>query len=224
MKKIFNTLLLFFVFVICIRDISFALYENVNKTKNKYTSSNVFINGDSNFRLVKENYSFSNQSNGPSFFEYDKEGRLVEKIFKRSDGLKTVTSYEYNGNGVLLRSVRDYGKGKKDVFTYLYNKKRKLTKRYMKRSNGQKGSEIYKYNDKDELTEAEWINFDSWISGVIKFESNKDGDPQRGSFKGERFNADIFFSYDTDKNLTKIHWNFSTGKTQTYKFKYHKIK
>ncbi len=218
MKKYLIFKILFFI-------ITFVLLANDNiNTKNRFTSSNVFINADSHFRLVKENYSFSNQSNGPSFFEYDKEGKLQKKIFKRSDGLKTITFYEYNEDCVLLRSVRDYGKGKKDVFTYLYNKNRKLIKRLMIRSNGQKGSEIYKYNKKGELIKAEWINFDSWITGILKFKSNKDGNPAKGSFKGKRFNADIIFTYDTDKNLIKIHWDFSMGKTQTYNFEYQKIK
>ncbi len=187
-----------------------------------YTSSNVFINGDGDYLLVSEQYSFSNQGGGPSYFKYDPDGALTEKIFERSDGIRTVTRYFYDKRGILLESIRDFGNGKKDLFSYIYNDQRKLVKRVMKRSNGQRGSESYLYGPKGELAEARWINFDGWISGTIRFQHNNKHQITKGQFRGKRFNAEIDFSYDSNGNLHRIHWQFSFGQSQTYVFKYRK--
>ena len=66
-------------------------------------------------------------------------------------------------------------------------------------------------------------NFDSWLTGAITFEYNKNGNLSRGHFKGEKVDAEIFIENDDFGNISKIHWVFSFGKTQTYTFQYGKI-
>jgi len=59
--------------------------------------------------------------------------------------------------------------------------------------------------------------------GKITFEYDSENKLKSGFFKGENnFDADLSFEVDKNENLTKIHWDFSFGKTQTYEFKYNK--
>jgi hypothetical protein len=188
-----------------------------------YTSSNVFINKTSKFRLEKEDYDFNNSNGGPSYFEYDKTGKLIKKIFERLDGLKTETTFEYDEKGILNKSYRKYSNGQEAIFTYEFNGNRKLTRRKFEHSDGSSGSEEYEFDGKFNLTKAVYKNFDSWLTGTITFEHDKNGNLSKGHFKGEKFDAEIFFKNDKFGNIGKIHWVFSFGKTQTYTFHFEKI-
>ncbi|MBN1819898.1 MAG: hypothetical protein JXR31_07675 [Prolixibacteraceae bacterium] len=187
-----------------------------------FTSSNVFISENNRFRLAKENYSYNGKTGGPSYFTYDASGALKEKVFVRSDSLKTTTSFEYDDNGILKKSYRNYSDGKTGVFTYEFNKDRKLVSRLFKRSDGIEGTEKYIYSSTGQLIRADWENFDNWLTGTITFEFNRSGLLGKGYFKGEKFDAELTFFYDDNGNLSKIHWNFSFGESQTYWFEYYK--
>jgi len=96
-----------------------------------------------------------------------------------------------------------------------------LTKRFFSRTDGVTGNESYEYDENSKLIEASWQNFDSWLTGVIKFTYDEDGYLSEGYFKGTTgFDASINFEHDDDGNLTKINWDFSFGESQTYVFKY----
>ena len=188
------------------------------------TSSNVFIEENSRFRLIKENYDFNNETGGPSHYSYDKDGCLTEKIFIRSDSLRTVTTYNYNDDGSLQSSSRKYNDGRQGVFTYEWTRLRKLKSRTLSIDNQLISIEKYFYTDTGQLTQAEWNNFDSWLNGNITFDYSQNGQISKGHFIGKNnFNAEIIFSYDQDSNLSQIQWIFSTGKTQTYWFEYEKL-
>ena len=189
-----------------------------------YTSSNVFILNNNNYRLIKENYDYSNENGGPSYYKYNDKGKLLNKLFKRSDNFTTKTTYLYDCNGRLTKSYRKYSNGLSAIFTYEFTKKRKLLKRTFKRSDGKFGSEYYEYDENSRLTKAVYNNFDSWLTGTITFEYNKNNSLQTGYFKSDKgYYANIIFDYDEMKNLVKIHWDFSFSKTQTYTFEYEKI-
>jgi hypothetical protein len=71
----------------------------------------------------------------------------------------------------------------------------------------------------------EYEDFDSWLTGTIKFKHDKNGLINRGSFESkEGYTADISFDHDVHGNITRIHWDFSFGKTQTYSFEYKRIR
>ena len=191
---------------------------------NLYTSSNVFIPENTRFRLIKENYDFNNESGGPSYFTYDEQGKLTEKIFVRSDSLKTVTGYDYNDEGLLTQSGRKYNDGKNGIFKYKWSDLRKLKKREFFIDDKKIGDEEYFYSPTGQLKSANWDNFDTWLSGTLTFEYSAVGQISLGHFKGKNgFYAELEFNYDNDGNLSKIHWIFSFGKTQTYWFEYEKI-
>jgi hypothetical protein len=188
-----------------------------------YTSSNAFHNRMTNFKVVKENYDYSNEIGGSSHYFYDKNEKLIKKVFERTDGFKTETSYEFDEQGILKNSLRKYSNGLSAQFTYEYNGNRLLTKRFFEKSDGSKGSEIYDYNGKWQLTKAVYKNFDSWLTGTISFIYDSNGLLKTGFFNGDKFNADIAFSSDEFGNVIKVHWDLSIGKTQTYTFEYEKI-
>jgi len=188
-----------------------------------YTSSNVFIPENSRFRLSSEKYSYNEETGGPSYFTYNKSGKLIKKTFVRSDSLKTETLYEYNPDGILTSSKRNYNNGETAEFTYKHNSKRQLTQRICKHSTGKTAKENYFYSEDGILKIAEWKNFDFWLTGTITFKQAKNGPIISGTFKGEKFDADLDFNYDDFGNLSKIVWNFSFGKTQTYEFKYTEV-
>jgi hypothetical protein len=185
-----------------------------------YTISNVFIKENNRFQLAEENYSYNGETGGPSFFTYDNNGKLIQKTFVRSDSLKTITTYEYDKKGILQKSVRKYNNGSTTTFGYEYNKNRQLIRRNFNHSNGTKGSEHYFYSPDGTLQKAILQNFDNWLTGEIAFVSTKSGKLQKGTFKGEKFDAELNFEYDGFGNLIAITWNFSFGKSQIYQFCY----
>ena len=138
--------------------------------------------------------------------------------------MKTVTTYEYDEKGLLMKSFRNYSDGRKAEFSYHYNENKQLIRRLFFASNGFEGSEAYKYNENGALKSAKWDKFDTWLTGTITFEYDSNNRLKSGSFKGENnFDADLSIEVDKKGNLTKIHWNFSFGKTQTYWFKYKRL-
>ena len=200
-------------------------YEKVDNTLNTcFTSSNVFMTNTHTYRIVKENYDYSNKVGGPSFYEYEKSGKLKKKIFKRSEGLETVTTYEYDQNGILKKSHRTYSNGLTATFNYEFNGNRRLVGRSFVRSDGLTGSEQYEYDEKMNLTKACYNNMDSWLTGTITFEYDKKGKLSKGFYKDKNeMDAKLTFQYDINGNIVKIHWDFSKDMTQTYTFEYDKI-
>ena len=188
-----------------------------------YTSSNVFITNTYSYRLTKEDYNYSNQARGPSYYTYDNEGKLIEKVFERSDGFMTKTTFEYNDDGILTKSFRNYSNGLQATFSYEFNGNRRLTKRIYNRSDGISGAEYYEYNNKMQLSRAEYENFDNWLTGTITFSYESNGRLSSGYFQGKDFNSNISFQYDQIDNIIEIHWDLSFGGFQTYTFEYQEI-
>lgn len=185
-----------------------------------YTSANVFITPEDSFAVVAENYDYSGKSGGPSYYGYEPGGKLVAKRFVRSDGLTTNTAFLYDADRRLSRSYRIYADGRHGVFSYEFNDAGKLNKRTLKVSDGSTGSEAYEYDQDGRLVKADYKNFDSWLSGTIRFEY-VDGRLSKGVFKGENgSDAAISFGYDDMNHLRSIHWEFSFRGTQTYTFEY----
>ncbi len=190
----------------------------------QYTSSNVFIRNNCNYRLSGENYIYSDGSGGPSKFEYDDTGKLIFKRYDHSNGLYTKTTFLYDLNGYLTKSYRLYSSGLSGVFSYEFNENGKLLKRIFRRSDGKGGEETYNYDESGKLTGCVWKNFDSWLTGTLAITYDKNGLMEKAFFKGENnFDADITFDVDDNANLTKIHWDFSFGDSQTYNFEYEEI-
>lgn len=199
-------------------------YANLNESLS-FASSNVFINNTTEFRVTREEYDFSSETGGPSFYEYGKDGRLVKKVFERSDTFRTETTYEYTGNGILKHSFRSYSNELTAEFSYSFDGNRRLTNRSFTRSDGISGSEKYIYNEKGWLVTGLYKNFDSWLTGSIQFKHDENGLISEGYFQSkDGYEANISFSHDIYGNVTRIHWEFSFGKTQTYYFKYEKVR
>ncbi|MFC2124014.1 hypothetical protein ACFLU5_04310 [Bacteroidota bacterium] len=189
-----------------------------------YSSSNVFIRHNCDFRLIGEDYMFDQETGGPSFYEYNSLGRLIKKEFNRSDGFKTITTYDYNDTGRLQKSNRMYSDGKTGEFSYQYNENGQLVQRLFERSDGIKGSERYKYDKNGKLVMGCYDNFDSWLNGSLTFECDRYGNLSHGFFIGQDgFDADIDFQCDSYGNVIRIHWDFSFDKSQTYIFNYKKL-
>ena len=192
--------------------------------QNTYTSSNAFITNIEKYLVSKENYVYSGEKGGPSHFEYDEKGKLIKKIFKRSDGLRTETTFKYDQEGNLYESLRKLPNGAITAFRYIFNEKRRLIYRFYHDGEKEIGSEKYYYNETGSLLQADYDNFDSWLSGTITFDLDDSGNLSKGHFKGKgKFDAEILFINDANGNIVKIHWEFSFGKTQTYTFEYEKM-
>ncbi|MFH2000966.1 MAG: hypothetical protein ABIK28_14890 [Planctomycetota bacterium] len=185
-----------------------------------FSSSNVFITQSDRYRVSHESYDFNNESGGPSLYYYGDDGKLEKKVYK-TDDFETHTTFEYNDTGLLTRSFRNYSNDLKGEFSYTFNPDRRLKERRFKRSDGVTGKELYEYDDKGRLARAIYENFDTWLTGTIAFEYDGDGYLSRGHFKGkDSFDAELTFAHDEHGNTTRIHWEFSFGKTQTYRFEY----
>jgi hypothetical protein len=183
----------------------------------------VFITNTKNFRIKNETYNFNNKTGGPSIYQYVEDGKLTNKIFKVDGEIKTETTYKYDRTGILTQSTRLYANGDSTHFKYRYNRNRQLSERKYYRGEKIIGSELYNYK-KGVLVTGIYHNFDSWLTGTIHFKHDNNGKIITGIFKGKNnFDANIIFEYDNDLNITKIHWEFSFGKTQTYTFQYEKL-
>jgi hypothetical protein len=198
-------------------------YENIiEKTPRFYSYSSPLLNATKEFLVKEENYNWNNEMGGPSFYEYQGT-KLVRKVY-RYDSLETITTYEYDENGLLMKSFRNYSDGRRAEFSYHYNENNQLVRKLFFANNGFFGSEFYEYNEDGTLKLATWDKFDTWLSGTITFRYDEQNRLKTGLFKGENnFDADLSFVLDKNGNLTKIHWDFDFGKTQTYKFKYSKL-
>jgi len=187
-----------------------------------YTYSSPLLKETDKFLVTSENYSWNNESSGPSYYYYE-GNKLIKKIYKL-DSLETVTTYEYDNDGLLMKSFRNYADGRKAEFSYHYDENRRLIRRLFFLSNVLEGSESYIYNEKGQLEFARWNKFDTWLSGTISFKYNDNNLLQSAEFKGkDKFDANIQFENNKDGNLIKIHWDFSFGKSQTYWFEYKKL-
>jgi hypothetical protein len=199
------------------------IYEYIDKPEKVNCSPNPYVINRGFYQVEEEFYEYTDGGSGPSKYEYT-DGRLVKKTFVRSDGLTTETSYQYDDNGNLLSSLRKYSDGKTADFTYTFDKNDRMTKRSFTRADGLTGEEIYTYDQEGRLAMAVYKKMDAWLSGTIAFSHDEQGLPIKGYFKGEDgFDADIYFYYDDYKNLVKILWDFSFGKSQVYTFKYRNI-
>ncbi len=198
-------------------------YRYETELNTTYPSSNVFITNTDKFKIVSEDYNFNNESGGPSLYYYAENGMLEKKIFKVDNQVKTATTYFYDDKGLLTHSIRKLFDGKENTFIYTYNKKKQLTDRINYLKDSIIGEEHYCYKD-GLLIKGTYKNFDYWLNGSLNFQHDEDGNLSKGWFKGkDGFNAFISFTHDENNNITKIHWEFTFGKSQTYYFAYKKL-
>ena len=200
------------------------VYEYRQASALTFTPSNVFLRESKWYRVQGEEYTYNNETGGPSYYYYDSEGRLAEKEFIRSDGLTTRTTYQYDSTGILRSSLREYHDGITADFHYWYSIDRKLLVRTFERSDGGSGSETYRYDDKGLLVSGELDNFDNWLNGTISFVYDEEGRLSSGKFKGDDgFDADLLFLSDRNDNLVEVQWDFSFGGFQRYYYRYEPI-
>jgi hypothetical protein len=199
------------------------VYSYIDSNNIHYKSSNVFIRDNYPWVVSEENYDYSGQGGGPSYYTYDENGKLLEKVFVRSDGLKTTTDFHYLENGLLEKSVRHYSDGKTGIFSYIYDSNRNLVERNFRRSDGITGNEKYHFDKDGKLISGEWFNFDNWLTGLLEFGHDRYDRPVNASFINTENKAHIIFEYDLNGNLTRIYWEFDKGASQAYKFSYKTI-
>ena len=195
-------------------------YEDIQEVKpTSYTYSSPFLKETKLYIVKEEKYDWNSEKGGSSIYEYQ-ANKLVKKIYEYGD-LKTITTYKYDSEGLLMKSFRKYGDGRNAEFSYHFNDNRQLIRRLFHGENGFVGTESYEYDEQGKLIKAEWKNFDSWLSGIITFNYDNSDKLVSGYFKGENnFDANITFDFDSNQNITKINWEFTFGKTQTYSFEY----
>jgi hypothetical protein len=196
-------------------------YEYVEKVCLNWVSSNPLIVIPCPYIVEKEDYDFNKETGGPSEFIYDKGGKLIEKIFTRSDGLKTKTTFEYDAERKLVKSYRNYSDSTKGIFSYYYNSNGQIIEKKFIKPDGFKSNESFAYDIHGNLRFARYDSMDSWLTGNIFFELDRYDRIKSAIFKAdEGYIAKITFEYNSEDLITKIHWEFSFGKAQTYSFSY----
>ena len=179
---------------------------------------------NSAYRVSGEDYDFNSKGGGSSQYSYDDAGRLEKKIFERADGLRTETSYVFDDKGNLVSSHRSYHDGRTADFSYSYDEALRLTGKTFRQSTGEDGFEAYTYDRLGRLEKAIYRNMDFWLNGVITFSYDDWGHLNAGTFAGEDgYDADLQIETDSHGNVLLVHWVFSTGMTQTYRFKYDSV-
>lgn len=200
-------------------------YEYENKEKNFFYLASPYLKNTESASVTKENYSYCNETGGPSYYYYSKEGRLDKKVFERSDGLKTETKFEYDKAGRLVKSYRMSSDSNSIEFAYEYDGRGNLIIRKYMKGKEMAGYESYVYDANDVLEKAVYKNMDSWLSGTIEFEKDLFDRVAKGHYKGfDGTTAEIIFSYDEKGRTKGMEWKFSDGKSQKYEFEYEEIK
>lgn len=186
-----------------------------------YFYSSPFLRCKGPFRISGENYTFNNETGGPSEYLYNEDDLLAQKVFTRSDGVSTKTRYHYDKSRKLISSEREYSNGETARFTYTYNHHDQLIARNYFRADTLYGFESYLYNALGELEMAYLKNFDNWLTGTLTFTTDFSGTVTSGKFiDQDGFDAEVSFKYNSLGNLTSIKWDFSFGKFQEYFFNY----
>lgn len=186
-----------------------------------YATTNPFVAMNPRFQCIEEHYDFNGGESGTSQSEYGAPGKLVRKVYEFGDKLRTVTTYDYNESGDLTQTRRENKDGSVVNFEYAFNAGGRLTERSFKRSDGVEGYERFTWDRLGRLVGGEYKNMDFWLSGKLTFTHDGWGRLATGHFSGEDgFDAEIVFDTDADGNVTRMHWVFTFGKTQTYYYQY----
>lgn len=199
-------------------------YEYIDRTCEKWISSNPLLNFPCHYIIEIEKYDFNNESSGPSHFSYVNNGKLIEKTFTRSDGLKTRTTFDYDEQRRLAKSTRFYSYGSKGDFEYYYNSNNQIIEKRLVKDGQLISCESFAYDEHGNLRFARYDNMDLWLTGNIIFELDRYNRLVKGNFiSDEGYSAIITFNYIESDLVSKINWLFSFGKTQTYQFTYKSI-
>lgn len=186
-----------------------------------WSASNPLQMENTRFRTKRESYDYNGQGGGPSSYRYDETGKLLEKVFERADGLKTVTSFVFDERGSLVSSHRTYSSGLTADFRYRYDEALRLVEKTFRRSDGAAGHERYRYDRLGRLSGIEYRNMDFWLNGGIIFDRDTRGRLTSGRFASEDgHGAKLELETDDHGNVTRVHWIFDDGTTQTYRFRY----
>ncbi len=190
-----------------------------------HAAANPLQQQNTRYRVVHEDYDWNNGENGgPSTYRYGPDGRLLEKVFSRADGLTTTTTYQYGDRGDLMSSHRSYHDGRSADFTYRHDEQGRLVEKTFIRSDGARGRELYRYDPQGLLSTMEYENMDFWLNGTVSLDYDAGGRPTGGTFRGrDGYDAALTLNTDDRGNVTKIHWDFDFGKTQTYLFTYERV-
>jgi len=132
----------------------FILYNPLWQTQKKRCYPTPFITVSWDIRIMKETYSFNNETGGPSTYVYDCTGLLYHKVFTRSDGFTTATSFDYHPDGRLRTSLRLLPDGRKMVFTYGYDDSDHLVTRIGAIGDSTTSKELYSYDSAGILEKA----------------------------------------------------------------------
>ena len=195
-------------------------YEYQDAATRTFASTNVFIREDPWSRILSEYYEFDGKPGGPSTYTYDGSGRLVRKEYLRADGLNILTEYEYDSTGLPVQSHREYGDGRSMDFKYWYTIDRQLLVKTFQGSDSTQGSETYRYKD-GKLILGEYVNVDGWLTGTLTFSYDGNGVLSSAVYAGEDGQeALIGFTRDLNLNLVQVHWEFGSGHSQDYTYKY----
>lgn len=197
------------------------MYEYVPATCRIWALPNPLLTNTCEYRVVREEFSFNDTLSGPSTYEYAPEGFLVRKTFSRSDGLKTVTTFEYDTQRRLKHAVRRGGDGGDSEFTFEYDRAGNLLLRTQLSGGVAVSCESWQYDGHGRLQREVLQNVDGWLTGVITFTSDAHGRLQSGQFRGHgAIAATVDYVYDEHACLCQVHWRFSFGSAQRYRYEY----
>lgn len=187
-----------------------------------YAAANPLMQRNTRYRVAWEEYDWNGGENGgPSTYRYGPQGELQEKVFTRADGLRTATTYVFDERGDLQTSHRRYHDERTADFRYRFDEQGRLKEKTFRRSDGATGSETYFYDELGHLERMEYQNMDFWLNGTVTLKHDARGHPVAGVFAGrDGYDAELDLDTDDFGNVTRIHWRFSFGKTQTYTFGY----
>ena len=189
-------------------------YEVID-TKNQLLANPFYSNGI-NYKLMKEEYYYSNNISRKTYFEYTDSDEL--KMMKQfySDGKIADTEFFYK-NGNIIKSIK-HSVDKDDIeFRFQYNECGQLIqKSAYNMKNELLCYEIYNYDKNGILYSAVFYNSDFWLTGHVEYIHDKYDHIIGAKFKGNGLSADVHYGYNKQNMLMEAVWEFSNGDKEVY--------
>lgn len=173
-------------------------------------------------RLLYLHYENSSDEKGVTTFEYNERGLPHIAVWELLDGSRfSLNVHAFDEKGNQIRKYREFSDGLTSEQTFAYDEKGSLINETFERSDGRKGFTSYIYNEKGNLVKAECQGFNGWFSGTIHYSTDSSGRKTAGTIvqKGDTTGT-IIYTYGSNDDLIREHWDFSGQWSQTFTFEY----
>lgn len=190
--------------------------------KSSFANDFLLDNPETQFRLIRLDYSNSSGENGVTFYDYSEKGLCETAIWELENGQRYSINFQfYDQNNNMIKKVREYSDHKNTVQLYNYDENNRLISEEFFLRDTSKGVTTFEYDDQNKVVLIRCKNYNGWVNGTIKLEYNDKGQKIAGELtQKEEQAAVINYEYDDYGNLVKEVWDFNKEWQQEFNYIY----